>query len=130
MAKYLLIPTKSDISSRKGIGVMARRFINMRRRVNPGLMLLGVLLFAFSSSASTVEDAARAWIEEALGAAAPVFKQKIRAVERQAFDTREQGLLSFEMSQDPKTTMGALAGDYHALSREVFVRLAELEAAA
>lgn len=132
MARYLLIPTHSDKSSRQGIVEMARRFMHVRAHGNPTLSLLGVVLFGVTSSATTVRKAARDWIDEALGGQAPVFDSTIRHVEAAAYEIREQGRLAHELatatgseSMDPR--YAKLAGDYRDMAVEVFGRLVELE---
>lgn len=69
-AAYLLIPTKTDASSRKGLRDIARRFAAAREQ-NPSLRLLGVYLFGVTSAAIRIRAAARQTIETELGAAAP-----------------------------------------------------------
>lgn len=130
-SRYLLIPTRADMSSRKGIVQMAQRFMEMRGGFNPSLVLLGVLLFEIGSRARLVERSARDWIDEALQGQAPVFDTTIRHVEATALEGRERGLLAHELAETSagKSSLG-LAGDYRDMAVEVFQRLVGLEQAA
>lgn len=128
LAKYLLIPTHSDKSSRNGIIEMARRFSYVRQHGNPDLELLGVLLFGVTSSATTVKRAARGWIDGALQGQAPVFDATIRHVEATAYEVREQGRLAHELVGDGVGgSVSGLAADYRDMAVEVIRRLVELE---
>lgn len=149
-ARYLLIPTKTDQSSRKGLREIARRFVHARE-INPELALLGVVLFGVTKSASRVHKRARDVIEAELGGAAPVFAATIRHVEAAAVDGRDRGQLAHELERavlaargervkalrDGKRPSGAaklaasalsLAEDYQALTEEVLAQLAKTEA--
>jgi cellulose biosynthesis protein BcsQ len=150
-AGWALIPTKTDVSSRKGLREVATRFA-AARVLNPELALLGVVLFGVNRSAKRIEAEARAAIEAELGGTAPVFKTTIRHVEASAFDVRERGQLVHELERavlaapkwyerrpgkhrgDPDVgegalagSAGALAGDYQALAEEIFVQLAAVQ---
>lgn len=146
-ASWALIPTKTDISSRKGLREVAARFTNARI-LNPDLAVLGVVLFGVNRSAKRIEAEARAAIETELGDVAPVFRTTIRHVEASAFDVRERGQLVHELEKAvlgaPKwyerlrsgqpspdaalaSSAGALAGDYQRLAEEIFVHLTAAE---
>jgi cellulose biosynthesis protein BcsQ len=150
-AGWALIPTKTDVSSRKGLREVATRFA-AARVLNPELALLGVVLFGVNRSAKRIEAEARAAIEAELGGTAPVFRTTIRHVEASAFDVRERGQLVHELERavlaapkwyerrpgkhrgDPDVgegalagSAGALAGDYQALAEEIFVHLAAVQ---
>ncbi|GAB4590202.1 hypothetical protein Ntsu_80340 [Nocardia sp. IFM 10818] len=86
----VVIPSKSDPSSRKGLRVVARRFAKALA-LNPGLRLLGVVLFATNTSATKVLKNIKANLESDLNGAAPVFKQSIRHVEAAAVACRTRG---------------------------------------
>jgi cellulose biosynthesis protein BcsQ len=147
-ARWALIPTKTDVSSRKGLREVAARFA-VARLLNPDLAVLGVVLFGVNRSATRVESDARAAIATELGDVAPVFRSTIRHVEASAFDVRERGQLVHELEQAalnaPKwyerlragstgaqggalaSSAGALAGDYQSLAEEIFVHLSAVE---
>jgi cellulose biosynthesis protein BcsQ len=149
-AAYLLIPTKTDASSRKGLREMAQRFA-AARAINPTLTLLGVFLFGVTSGATRIRSAARAAIQAELGAAAPVFEATIRHVEAAAYDVRERGQLAHELERvvdaGPKwyerlrdgsgvdapqlaSSSASLAGDFQALTAETLAALVRAETAA
>ena len=146
-ARWTLIPTKTDVSSRKGLREVAARFA-VARRLNPELAVLGVVLFGVNRSATRIEAEARAAIEAELGDVAPVFRSTIRHVEASAYDVRERGQLVHELEQSalnaPKwferirsggahahaplaSSAGALAGDYQSMAEEIFVHLTAVE---
>jgi chromosome partitioning protein len=135
-ARWALVPTKTDVSSRKGLREVAARFA-VARRLNPDLAVLGVVLFGVNRSAKRIEAEAREAIEAELG-----------DVEASAFDVRERGQLVHELERavlaGPKwyerrragtaggdaplaSSAGALAGDYQGLAEEVFVYLGAAE---
>ncbi len=147
-AAYLLIPTKTDASSRKGLREMAQRFA-AARTINPTLTLLGVFLFGVTPGATRIRGAARTAIQAELGAAAPVFDATIRHVEAAAYDVRERGQLAHELERvvdaGPKwyerlrdgvdtpqlaSSSASLAGDFQALTAETLAALVKAEAAA
>jgi cellulose biosynthesis protein BcsQ len=146
-ATWTLIPTKTDVSSRKGLREVAARFVTARA-LNPDLAVLGVVLFGVNRSAKRVEAEARAAIEAELGDVAPVLKATIRHVEASAFDVRERGQLVHELEQAVLTgprwydrlrnpgrdggsglagSAGALAGDYQVLAEEMLHLLLSAE---
>lgn len=147
-ARWGLIPTKTDASSRKGLRAIARRFGTARQH-NPDLGLLGVVLFGTTSSATRVIAEARTIIEEELGGAAPVFASTIRHVEAAAYDVRKRGQLAHELERvvvsGPKwyevirnpnlagdmprlaASATSLAGDYQSLTTEVLTELLRTE---
>lgn len=149
-AAYLLIPTKTDASSRKGLREIAQRFVAARGQ-NPSLRLLGVYLFGVTSGATRVRGEARKTIEAELGAAAPVFDATIRHVEAAAYDIRERGQLAHELERvadaGPKwyerlrdgdgggapklaASSASLAGDFQALTAEVLAAIVRAEGVA
>src|SRR5690349_18561910 len=85
----VLIPSKSDPSSRKGLRTVARRFATARE-YNDLLRLLGVVLFATNTSATKVQKNIKDNLEGDLKGAAPVFEQSIRHVEAAAVAARDR----------------------------------------
>lgn len=127
----VLIPSKSDPSSRKGLRTVARRFAQARR-INPWLRLLGVVLFATNTSATKVQANIRALLEEDLRGNAPVFEQSIRHVESAAVACRTAGKVPQEMRTtklEPGVakSVKALAGDYQSLAIEVMQAIVALD---
>lgn len=97
-ARWALIPIKTDASSRKGLRDVARRLDSVID-VNPDIDLLGVVLFGVNRSAHRVSEAAREGIRADLGEGAPIFRTSIRHAEAAAQETRELGLLAFELEE-------------------------------
>lgn len=152
-AHWLLIPIKSDDSSRKGMQQVAYEFARMRR-VNPTLDLLGVVLFAAGTSARRIREEVRRDVINDLGGKDVMFDTIVRHAEASARDARRRGQPFHELeaaaasgptpfdvlrgkadrSQMIAGTAGAVAGDLAALTREILTRrqalLNELEAVA
>ncbi|WP_331755922.1 ParA family protein [Streptomyces sp. NBC_01643] len=120
----VLIPSKSDPSSRKGLRTVARRF-GQARVLNPMLRLLGVVIFATNASATNVQAKIKEQLEEDLNGAAPVFSQTIRHVEAAAVACRMAGRVAHEMRASKaiepslRRSVKALAGDYQSLAIEI-----------
>jgi cellulose biosynthesis protein BcsQ len=120
----VIVPSKSDPSSRKGLRAVARRFSEASEH-NDMLLLLGVVLFATNSSATRVRQQIRTHLEGDLRGHAPVFDQTIRHVEAAAVQARLRGLTPQELSKvadlDPalKKSADELAKDYRALAQEI-----------
>ena len=147
-ARWALVPAKSDASSRKGMLDVARR-LDAVVDLNPGLDLLGVVLFGTGTSAHRIKDDARSRIVETLGAEDAVLTTTIRHSEATAHAARERGQLAHEledearkgpawwqirrgeasaMSSAPRTA-GGVAEDYHALAEEIVGRITAAEQA-
>lgn len=120
----VLVPSKSDPSSRKGLRTVARRF-GQARVLNPMLRLLGVVIFATNASATNVQAKIKDQLKEDLNGAAPVFSQTIRHVEAAAVACRMAGRVAHEMTVSKaiepslRRSVKALAGDYQSLAIEV-----------
>ena len=96
-ARWLLVPVKSDASSRKGMAAVVQR-LNAVLSVNPDLDLLGVVLTGVGTSATTVQKQARRAIADAFGGSEDVvFDKTVRHSEATAQATRERGLLVHEL---------------------------------
>lgn len=150
-ADYLIIPTRSDEASLDGLVVVAQRFAAAKVS-NPGLELLGVLLFGVRAGSKRLRETVRVALEETLDGAAPVFEASIRYLESAAVDMRRHGLLPHELEKGQRSQQkkrlsrlrggakpapeedllsrdaSGLAGDYTALAREVLGAIAEREA--
>ncbi|MDQ8707528.1 ParA family protein [Streptomyces sp. LHD-70] len=122
--ELVLIPTKSDPSSRKGLRTVAQRFATAAE-LNPLLRLLGVAVFATNSSATRIQSEIREQLEGDLLGAAPVFEQTIRHVESAAVACRKAGKVpqelrnSKDLDRAAQRSMSQLAGDYQSLALEV-----------
>jgi cellulose biosynthesis protein BcsQ len=149
-ARYLIIPTQSDISSLKGMRLVAQQFAQARE-FNPELQLLGVLLVLVPESAKAIREDVRESIHADFGGQAPVFDTVIRHALAPARDARKRGLLAHELetyvptqaetfSRLRQRAAGAtveravsstaikLAADWAALTEEVLTRIAKREA--
>jgi len=141
-ARWLIIPTRGDASSLKGMVRIVQRLVEARQH-NPTLELLGVVLFGIASSATRVKREISAQITDALGGVAPLFTSTIRHSVA-ATDARGAGLLiheqAYKLEGEPfwkalkegrkpasPGTAPALASDYASLSHEILVRVSELE---
>lgn len=142
-AHYVLIPTRADDGSLKGLERVARRFAALRVEDNPGLELLGVVLFDFGAGDKRILAETRTELAEALGETAPVFGAAIRHARKAARDMRRSGLLAFEYGRAARAAQpwyerdrdvaaptfagnaDDLAGDYERLGAEVLGRFSE-----
>jgi chromosome partitioning protein len=147
-ARWALIPVKTDASSRKGLRDVARR-LDAVVTINPDLDLLGIVLFGVNRSARRVSESAREAIRQDLGSGAPIFETSIRHAEAAAQESRDRGLLAFELEEAvlaapkwwelrrgsgqqhdgprSKSAVG-VAEDFQALGEEVVARITESEA--
>ena len=137
MARWLLIPTKTDQASLDGLGEIARKF-GEARQVNRDLDVLGVVLFGVTPAAKKIRAAAISWVTEALDGQAPILKATIRHVESPAFHIRNTGMLAHELELGPEAgvtaamvkAMKGLADDYALVAAEALGLLLTGEAAA
>jgi cellulose biosynthesis protein BcsQ len=143
-ARWLIVPTRGDAASLKGMTRIAQRLVEARNR-NPDLELLGVVLFDIASSATKVKREISAEITQALGGVAPLFESTIRH-SIAATNSRRQGLLIHEHAaqlegepfwqalkngRKPSSpgSAPALAADYAALAHEILTRISSMETA-
>lgn len=141
-ARWLIIPTRGDAASLKGMSRIAQRMVEARSS-NPSLELLGVVLFDIASSATRMKRMITEQIEEALGGVAPLFENSIRH-SISAMDARGRGMLVHEYAAQlegepfwqalregrrPSSpgSAPALAGDYASLAHEILTRISTLE---
>lgn len=152
-ADYVVVPTRSDTSSRKGLITVAAR-IAESRPYNPDLRFLGVALFATGTGSATVtsdtrrrrriQDRIREDLDRDLAGAAPIFNASIRHHEAAAQACRKFGVTARELAAfDPEPGVGrhgrptpdpavikaaaGLATDYRDLATEILVRIAEIK---
>ena len=97
-AKWLLVPTKTDGSSRKGMAAVASRLTSVMD-VNEELELLGVVLVGVGANSTSVQRTAREGIATAFGGDADdvVFEKMVRHSEATALAIRERGVLVHEL---------------------------------
>lgn len=97
-ASYVLIPTKPDKGSRKGMVGMARLFTTARER-NPELELLGVVLTGIGTQATAIRAEVRETVEDTLQGVAPVMNTVIRYSLSLSYNVREHGQLPHEIER-------------------------------
>lgn len=146
-ARWVLMPTKTDVGGLVGIGLVAERFV-LAREINPQLGLLGVVLFGTGSRSRAIHAEANAAIDRAFGDDSPRFRTTIRHAERTAQDARRLGKLAHELeievahqpvwweslragTRTPRVaaTAANVAGDYRALGVEILTALQAAEEA-
>lgn len=144
-ARWVLMPTKSDVGGLAGMTLVADRFA-LAREINSRLRLLGVVLFGTGTRSTAVHGEARAAVEEAFGGHSPWFETTIRHAERTAQDARRLGKLAHELEIEAAAqpawwealrcdiraprlspTAAGVAGDYRALGVEVLTALQAAE---
>jgi chromosome partitioning protein len=127
----VMVPCRSDASSRKGLRTVARRFKDARPH-NPTLRLIGIVLFGVTSGGSRIQAEMRELLEEDVQGAAPVFDTTIRYVERAAVACRRAGLVPHELAREDKLdpslakSLKGLASDYRSLGTEILTEIATL----
>jgi chromosome partitioning protein len=97
-ARWLLIPTKADAGSIRGLAGIAERVASVHR-INPTLAVLGVVLFDVPTSATRIRAEASTNIEQILGGAAPLFDTTVRNSTAVAREARDRGLLVHELAE-------------------------------
>jgi len=141
-ARWLLIPTRADASSIRGIRRIAERLQSTSHQID----LLGVVLTGVPTSARRIRADAAADIQAILGGVAPLLDATIRASDAVARTTRDRGLLVHELAEQVEgaqpywqalreghspvrlpSSAPALADDYVRLTEEILKRITELE---
>lgn len=98
-ARYVLIPTQVDKSSRKGMREMATLFGKVRP-LNPDLELLGVVIVGVEQQATAIRKEVRDTLDETLDGIAPVLQSVIRRGVGSAYLARERGRLPHELEDE------------------------------
>ena len=97
-ARWIVIPTKSDRASIKGLSVLADQVVRIRE-VNPTIDVLGAILFGMGSAATVRRRFAADDVRSVLGDSALLFESIIRHAEAAAGDAREKGKLIHELAE-------------------------------
>jgi chromosome partitioning protein len=137
-ARHVVIPTKPDEASFDGLVRVAHLFEAVRP-LNPGLRLLGVVLFGIETRATRIRHDAHAEVARELGDGALVFDSDIRHLLAPARDSRGRGQLAHEYEdavlaaprfyeaggRDERLASSApgLASDYQRLTVELLKRM-------
>lgn len=146
VARYALVPVKTDASSRKGLVDVARRLGGVLD-LNPDLDLLGVVLMGTGTGAVRIQEQARALIAQAIESDDAIFKSTIRHSEATAQASREQGVLVHELDEQVRNgpkwwelrragsderlgprSATSVADDLQAVAEEIVARVMEKEA--
>lgn len=151
VANYLIIPTKSDESSFKGVEQLAKRFFAAQRN-GASIKLLGVMLFGADKGAFRRNEDILDQLSEMLGnSGVDPFRVVIRQAESASIDARARGvsvgelpaiaeeeqqeiLSSLKKKEKPTRKLwssnpAGLASDYQELVYEIMKRLAQYEQA-
>lgn len=138
VAAWALVPTKADDASIDGLEGLAVQIAQVRQTGNPGLQVIGIVLFDLGAGDHRLRADARAELERSLGGLAPVLDAVIRHSRRAAHDMRRHGQLAHEYEHaavtgprwihDPtaptySTAAGGLAADYQQLTDEVLAAI-------
>lgn len=144
-SRFVIVPMKTDASSRKGLLTVARLMREVRA-FNPYLFLLGIFLFASGKGATRIRQDMKDGVQEDFNNSAYVFEAFIRHSESAASNIRANGKMVHELEQlirqDPsqwKVRAGArrsatqvsdsnsgVAEDFQRLTREILLRSVEL----
>ncbi len=96
-ARGLVIPVKFDGGSLDGLEVMATRFAEIKGGgVNPGLELLGIVLFDFARGETAILAEVEAQLRRDFEHGVTVFQPPIRRSARAAVDMRRDGVVAIE----------------------------------
>lgn len=143
-ARWLLIPTKSDRASIRGLQKLAQQLTSVRR-YNPDMQVLGAVLFGVTSGASNVRKNAIEDLSAVLNEDGVVFDTVIRHVEATAVEARYANKLVHELAKEVEdaepyyeaikagnkpvslpSSAPRLAGDYMLLTQEILSALTEV----
>jgi cellulose biosynthesis protein BcsQ len=92
-SRHLLVPTRSDDTSIRGINRIARNFVLVRRWVNPAIEVVGACLYGSNPSATQLHEEVRAEVREVLGPRIPMLSTVVGYRELPARTARKRGLL-------------------------------------
>lgn len=145
--KWIVVPTRPGRTSIEGLRALALE-LEVVRRTNPNVELLGALLYDVETSATVIRRNALEDITAALGGAAPVFNNVIRHALSPVCESEEKGLLVHEIAErvdsaepywkalqegrKPTRVPGsapALAEDFVLLTQEILTAVDEREKA-
>lgn len=147
-SRWLLIPTKADASSIRGIQRIAERVADARQSGHE-IDILGVVLAGVPTAARRVRAGAIADITAVLGDSASLLDAVVRSSDAVARECRTKGILAHELAEElegaepfwralregstPQQrvpgTAPALADDYIRVTEQVLLRLSDIEAA-
>ena len=144
---FVLSPIKADRNSIEGLGFTAERF-SIARQTNDQTQFLGVVLVDIALNATSIQREVAAEVAKLVGTGM-LFDTKIRSSDRAAWDTRQRRQFYAEYEQAavnaPKwyqkadddnpqmryasaSAASGIAGDWAALTAEVFQRMSDATA--
>jgi chromosome partitioning protein len=138
-ARSLIVPTRSDDTSIRGMQRIAKNFKSVRRQVNPHLQVAGAFLYASNPTATQMHAEVKDDIRATLGSSTPILSTVVGYREKPARNARKKGMLFGEYAEllptsakgydvaagraevadvVPEAILG-LAKDMHALNLEI-----------
>lgn len=102
VARWVLIPTKTDQASLDGLRTVGPR-VKRARRTNPELRYAGVVVTAHNPAATRVLREVRSMLSQ-LGDTVPLMETTIRHSQTAAFDCRARGQLAHELARDAESS--------------------------
>ncbi|MCX5388387.1 ParA family protein [Streptomyces sp. NBC_00083] len=103
-AKYLIVPTRSDDSSVRGMERISKNFKLVKTQVNPHLQMAGAFLYGSNRAATLMHAAVYEDIRTALGEGTPILETIVGYREVPARNARKKGLLFGEYADLLPTT--------------------------
>ncbi|WP_425834122.1 ParA family protein [Streptomyces fractus] len=98
-ARKLVVPTRSDISSIRGMERIGRNFHLVQQQVNSDLRVAGAFLYGSNPRATALHEQARIRIAELLGDDTPVLDTVVGYRETPATNARNLGLMFWEYAE-------------------------------
>jgi len=96
LGKHLLIPTKEDLNSLEGVGVILSRVLELAENSGDMIDPIGVVQFAYDQSARKVNADASEWLQANLHGVMPVLDSVIRKTTKAQVDSKKNGLVAAE----------------------------------
>lgn len=104
VGKHLLIPTREDINSLEGVGVVLKRILDLAQTSGDMIDPIGVVQFAYDRSAKKVNARASRWLDENLHGVMPVLESVIRKTTKAQADAKDSGLVAAEYAELASST--------------------------
>lgn len=102
--KHLLIPTREDINSLEGVGVVLNRVLELAEGTGDMIEPIGVVQFANDQSAKKVNSESAQWLRENLHDIMPVLNTAIRRTTKAQNDSKKAGLVASEYAELASST--------------------------
>ncbi|MGW0647302.1 ParA family protein [Streptomyces umbrinus] len=95
-ARWLVVPTRSDDTSIRGMKRIARNYKLVRRNINPHLQVAAACLYGSNPSATSLHQEVREDVAKILGASTPMLRTVVGYREIPSANARKKGLLFSE----------------------------------